>query len=358
MVIKLSDFKKKFSNKKVFITGHTGFKGSWLSLWLLKLGAELKGYSLKPNTSPSIYKALKLNEVIESEINDIRNFNELEKSITSFKPDILFHMAAQPLVRDSYKDPLYTFETNSIGTANVLEACKFSTNLKTIIIVTTDKCYENDERSSAYVETDSMGGKDPYSASKGCAELITSSYRHSFLKDLKKGISSVRAGNVIGGGDWSKDRLIPDILRSFEEGKKLSIRNPDAIRPWQYVLDPLSGYLMLAQNLHDDYVNFSSPFNFGPEVQESKSVRWIVENMSNYWPGSEWEINENNTLAEAKLLTLNADKAKNLLNWSPKINIEKSLQHIFNWHMTFKTDPKNISEFSLNEIEEYEAKME
>ena len=252
--------------KKVFITGHTGFKGSWLSLWLLKLGAELKGYSLKPNTSPSIYKALKLNEVIESEINDIRNFNELEKSITSFKPDILFHMAAQPLVRDSYKDPLYTFETNTIGTANVLEACKFSTNLKTIIIVTTDKCYENDERSSAYVETDSMGGKDPYSASKGCAELITSSYRHSFLKDLKKGVSSVRAGNVIGGGDWSKDRLIPDILRSFEEGKKLSIRNPDAIRPWQYVLEPLSGYLMLAQNLHDDYVNFSSPFNFGPEV--------------------------------------------------------------------------------------------
>ena len=350
--------KNFWSGKKVFITGHTGFKGSWLSLWLLKLGAELKGYSLKPNTSPSIYKALKLNEVIESEINDIRNFDELKKSISSFKPDILFHMAAQPLVRDSYKDPLYTFETNTIGTANVLEACKFSTNLKTIIIVTTDKCYENDERSSAYVETDSMGGKDPYSASKGCAELITSSYKHSFLKDLKKGISSVRAGNVIGGGDWSKDRLIPDILRSFEEGKKLSIRNPDAIRPWQYVLEPLNGYLMLAQNLHKDFVNFSSPFNFGPEVQDSKSVRWIVEKMSNYWPKAEWEINENNTLAEAKLLTLNADKAKNLLNWSPKVNIEKSLHHIFKWHMTFKTDHNNISEFSLKEIEEYEAKME
>ena len=347
--------KNFWHSKKVFLTGHTGFKGSWLSLWLLKLGADLKGYSLKPNTNPSIYNSLKLDENFESDINDIREFDKLKKSVTSFNPDILFHMAAQPLVRNSYKNPLYTFETNTMGTANLLEVCKFCTNLKTIIIVTTDKCYENDDRSSAYIETDAMGGKDPYSASKGCAELITSSYRHSFLNELKKGISSVRAGNVIGGGDWSKDRLIPDILRSFEEGKKLSIRNPDAIRPWQYILDPLCGYLMLAQNLCEDFENFSTPFNFGPKIQDSKSVRWIVKKMSNYWPSSQWDIFANDSFAESQHLTLNADKAKKLLKWDPKVSLEESLDKIYKWHKAFKIDPKKIKDFSISEIEEYET---
>tara|TARA_B100000212_G_C27310851_1_gene505671 strand:- start:89 stop:1150 length:1062 start_codon:yes stop_codon:yes gene_type:complete len=349
--------KNFWRSKKVFLTGHTGFKGSWLSLWLLNLGAKLKGYSLEPNTNPSLYNSLKLNENIESDIKDIRNFDEIKKSMTSFNPDVLFHMAAQPLVRDSYKDPLYTFETNIMGTANLLEVCKFCSNLKTIIIVTTDKCYENDERSSAYIETDAMGGKDPYSASKGCAELVTSSYRNSFLKEIKKGISSVRAGNVIGGGDWSKDRLIPDILRSFEEGKKLSIRNPNAIRPWQYVLEPLCGYLMLAQNLYEDFENFSTPFNFGPNIYDSKSVEWIVKKMSNYWPSSQWDTFVNDSLAESQHLTLNADKAKKLLKWEPKVHLEESLYKIYKWHMEFKTDPNKIIDFSINEIEEYETRL-
>ena len=349
--------KNFWRGKKVFLTGHTGFKGSWLSLWLLNLGAELKGYSLEPNTNPSLYNSLKLKENIESDIKDIRNFEEIKNSMTSFNPDILFHMAAQPLVRDSYKDPLYTFETNVMGTANLLEVSKFCSNLKTIIIGTTDKCYENDERSSAYTETDAMGGKDPYSASKGCAELVTSSYRNSFMTEIKKGISSVRAGNVIGGGDWSKDRLIPDILRSFEEGKKLSIRNPDAVRPWQYVLEPLCGYLMLAQNLYEDFKNFSTPFNFGPNIYDSKSVEWIVKKMSNYWPSSQWDIFTNDSLEESQHLTLNADKAKKLLKWEPKIRLEESLDKIYKWHMEFKIDPMKIKDFSISEIEEYEMRL-
>jgi CDP-glucose 4,6-dehydratase len=349
--------KNFWHGKKIFVTGHSGFKGSWLSIWLLKLGAKLKGYSLEPNTDPSIFNALNLNKKIESDFNDIRNFDELKKSIVSFKPDILFHMAAQPLVRDSYKNPIYTFETNTMGTLNVLEACKYCKNLESIIIVTTDKCYENDETARAFVETDSMGGKDPYSASKGCAELVTSSYKHSFLRDLKKGISTVRAGNVIGGGDWSKDRLIPDILRCFEEGKKLSIRNPDAVRPWQYVLEPLSGYLILAQNLHDDFESFSSPFNFGPEFEDSKSVEWIVKKMSTYWPESEWEINNNKALPESQHLTLNADKAKKLLKWIPKVSLNESLDLIFRWHSAYKEDQVNMFNFSLDEIREYESKL-
>lgn len=349
--------KNFWRGKKVFLTGHTGFKGSWLSLWLLKLGAELKGYSLKPNTNPSIYDSLNLNKNIESDINDIRNIDVIKKSIKNFNPDILFHMAAQPLVRDSYKNPLYTFETNTMGTVNVLEASKFCRNLKTIIVVTTDKCYENDERSSAYTETDSMGGKDPYSASKGCAELVTSSYRHSFLKELSKGISSVRAGNVIGGGDWSKNRLIPDILRSFEGGKKLSIRNPKAVRPWQYVLEPLYGYLMLAQNLHEDFKNFSTPFNFGPKIQDSKSVEWIVKKMSSYWSSAQWDIIANDGLAESQYLTLNADKAKKLLKWESKVSLEETINKIYEWHMAFKIDSPKIKDFSLSEIEEYETRL-
>ena len=233
-----------WNGKRVFLTGHTGFKGSWLSLWLHSLGTTVKGYSLEPTTSPSLFKEANVEGVIFSQIGDIRDQDILHESMTSFNPDILIHMAAQPLVRYSYDEPIETYDVNVIGTAKVLEVARSCANLKAIINITTDKCYENDNRSQGYKESDPMGGHDPYSSSKGCAELVASSYRRSFLKDQSIGLASVRAGNVIGGGDWAKDRLIPDILRSFEKGEPVVIRNPKATRPWQHVLEPLSGYLI------------------------------------------------------------------------------------------------------------------
>lgn len=345
---------KFWRDKKVFITGHTGFKGGWLSLWLTKMGAKVKGYSLSPSTNPSLFDILNLKDLFDSEINDIRDQGKLSKSIHDFAPDLIFHMAAQPLVRLSYINPVETFETNVIGTANLLEASRKSQSIKSVIIITTDKCYKNDGRSNGYNEDDPMGGRDPYSSSKGCAELVTSSYRDSYFDNLDISLSSVRAGNVIGGGDWSQDRLIPDILNSFSNGNEVILRNPDSTRPWQYVLEPLRGYLYLAEKMEEDPKHFASSYNFGPNQQDVKSVRWIADKMSENWPKSKWVKDTADNPHEEKYLSLEISKAESLLNWIPIMNIESTLNNIIDWHNSFNQNSTSMQEYSLNEIHRYE----
>jgi CDP-glucose 4,6-dehydratase len=309
-----------WQGKRVFLTGHTGFKGSWLSLWLASLGATVKGYALTPPTSPSLFNEAKIDSIIESCVGDIRDQDALYKSMVSFNPDILIHMAAQPLVRYSYDAPIETYEVNVIGTAKVLEVARSCINLKAIVNITTDKCYENDGRSQGYKENDPMGGYDPYSSSKGCAELVASAYRRSFLQDQGIGVASVRAGNVIGGGDWADDRLIPDILRSFEKSEPVVIRNPKATRPWQHVLEPLSGYLILAQKLYEDQKEYAEGWNFGPNEQDVKPVDWILDKMIAKWPNPSWELDQNSNPHEAVFLKLDITKAESKLGWQPVWN--------------------------------------
>jgi CDP-glucose 4,6-dehydratase len=320
-----------WKNKKVFITGHTGFKGSWMSIWLNMLGANVKGYSLQPPSEPSLFEEANVSLFLNSEINDIRIFNNLNKSIQEFSPEIIFHMAAQPLVRASYNIPLETYETNVMGTANLLQAAVNSSSVKAIVNITTDKCYENIEVDIGYKETNRMGGSDPYSSSKGCAELVTSAYRESFLKQKNIGIASARAGNVIGGGDWAEDRLIPDILRAFKLIKPVVIRNPKATRPWQHVLEPLSGYLLLAEKLFSDPVRFSEGWNFGPHYDDVKPVDWILDYMTKLWPNSSWQLDSSINPHEANLLKLDISKAESQLNWVPTWNLETSLEKIVQW---------------------------
>ncbi len=342
--------------KRVFLTGHTGFKGSWLSLWLNHLGCSVQGYSLNPPSSPSLFNIAKVDMLIESQIGDIRNQELLHKSMVSFNPDILIHMAAQPLVRYSYNEPIETFEVNVLGTAKVLEVARDCLNLKAIINITTDKCYENVGYDISYKESDPMGGFDPYSSSKGCAELVASSYRRSFLNDLGIGIASVRAGNVIGGGDWAADRLIPDILKSFEKNEAVIVRNPDSTRPWQHVLEPLSGYLMLAQNLYNNTEEYSEGWNFGPTENNVKPVEYIVDKMTSLWPGSSWKKDYDLHPHEAGFLKLDISKARKKLNWVPIWEINKSLMKIITWHKAW-LDHKDMHDFCLKEIKEYMKDM-
>jgi CDP-glucose 4,6-dehydratase len=321
-----------WQGKRVFLTGHTGFKGSWLVIWLHSLGAVLKGYALNPPTIPSLFDEAKVGLLIDSQIGDIRDTNTLYESMTTFNPDILIHMAAQPLVRYSYDAPIETYEVNVIGTAKVLEVARSCSNLKAIVNVTTDKCYENNERSQGYKESDPMGGNDPYSSSKGCAELVASAYRRSFLQELGIGLASVRAGNVIGGGDWADDRLIPDILRSFEKKESVIIRSPKAIRPWQHVLEPLSGYLILAEKLYENQGEFAEGWNFGPDEQDVKSVDWILDYMIEQWPGASWILDENENPHEAKSLNLDISKASEFLGWTPTWDLPMTLRNIIRWN--------------------------
>ena len=341
-----------WKGKRVFLTGHTGFKGSWISLWLCSLGAEVRGYSLNPPTSPSLFREAKIDTIIDSQIADIRDQDTLHESMTGFNPDILIHMAAQPLVRYSYDMPIETYEVNVIGTAKVLEVARSCPNLRAIVNITTDKCYENDGRAEGYKENDPMGGYDPYSSSKGCAELVASSYRRSFLQDQGIGIASVRAGNVIGGGDWADDRLIPDILRSFEKNKPVVIRNPKATRPWQHVLEPLSGYLILAQNLYKDQKKYAEGWNFGPNEKDVQPVDWILDKMISKWPNSSWELDNNSNPHEAGFLKLDISKAKSKLGWSPVWELSQTLERIISWHQAWlnKDDMQTVC---LTEIEEY-----
>ena len=343
-----------WKNKKVFLTGHTGFKGAWLSLWLQQLGAQVKGYSLEPPTTPSLFDVAKVADNMLSEIGDIRNLEQLKKSMLEFNPDILIHMAAQSLVRFSYYSPLETYDTNVMGTAKVLEAGRYCENLKAIVSITTDKCYENREWAWGYREKEAMGGHDPYSSSKGCVELVTSAYRRSFFNEEgRTAVASARAGNVIGGGDWAMDRLIPDILNAFERKEPVIIRNPMATRPWQHVLEPLSGYLILTEDLYKKGIEVADAWNFGPHDDDCKSVSWILDELIGFWgEGASWRLDDKPNPHEATFLKLDCSKAKYYLKWQPKWHVKETLQRIVQWHKAFMRN-EDIRELSLKEIKDY-----
>ncbi len=347
-----------WKNKKVFLTGHTGFKGSWLSLWLQNMGAELTGYALAPATNPSLFADAKLEKNMKSVIGDIRNYDLLKKTLTEFKPEIVIHMAAQPLVRYSYQNPIETYATNVMGTVHLLDSVRFSPSVRAVVNVTTDKCYENKEWIWPYRENESLGGYDPYSNSKACSELVTSAYRQSYFHPEKYSehqvaIASARAGNVIGGGDWSTDRLIPDILRALKSSANLQIRNPRAIRPWQHVLEPLSGYLILAQNLHQQGARFSEAFNFGPAQEDVKDVEWITKKLLSELGSSKKIEIVKSDLHEAQYLSLDCAKAQAVLGWKPKWNVGLALSKIAEWNRAYDENPVGIDKMTLKQIEEY-----
>ena len=343
-----------WNGKKVYLTGHTGFKGSWLSLWLQSMGAIVKGFSLDVNTTPALFTKANVAAEMESEIGDIRNLVQLTKSMVSFSPEILIHMAAQPLVRLSYQEPLDTYTTNVIGTVNVLEAARSCPSLKAIVSVTTDKCYENKEWDWGYRESEPMGGHDPYSSSKGCAELVTAAYRRSFFSsEDSASLASARAGNVIGGGDWAKDRLIPDILRAFEKSEPVVIRNPLSTRPWQHVLEPLSGYLVLAQQLYLHGNSFAEGWNFGPKDEDCKPVSWVLDKMVETWGGDAiWNLDKESNPHEAGFLKLDCSKAASRLEWKPKWDLQFALKAIVNWHKIYQNGG-DIKKQCLTEIYNY-----
>jgi CDP-glucose 4,6-dehydratase len=349
--------------KKVFLTGHTGFKGSWMSLWLQSLGAEVTGYSLEPPTSPSLFETASVASGMRSMKGDVCNLAHLKQAMADCKPEIVFHMAAQSLVRVSYQDPILTYQTNVMGTANVLEAVRKTESVSAVLVVTTDKCYENRNWCWGYREIDSLGGHDPYSNSKACAELVVSAYRSSFFAADSRtthcvGIASARAGNVIGGGDWAQDRLVPDIVRSFAEGAVLKIRNPQAIRPWQHVLEPLRGYLMLAQKLYEDGTAFGGGWNFGPDSRDVQSVRWILEKIASAWGSpAAWEIDEGEHPHEAEMLQLDCSKAAQQLGWRPVLRLPEALSMTIEWYRHFLTG-KNAREKCLEQILAYRAKSD
>lgn len=345
-----------WQDKKVFLTGHTGFKGSWLSLWLQSMGADVKGFALAPPTSPSLFEQADVATGMESEIGDIRDMAAITASMTAFNPDILIHMAAQPLVRLSYREPVETYATNVMGTVHVLEAARHCSHLKAIVNVTTDKCYENREWVWGYRENEPLGGRDPYSNSKGCSELVTAAYRNSFFnEDDTAALASARAGNVIGGGDWAEDRLIPDILRAFEQQQPATIRNPGATRPWQHVLEPLSGYLMLAEKLYSEGTAYAEGWNFGPRDEDVQPVEWILNHMVEQWGvGASWQLDTNPQQHEAQLLKLDFSKAAAHLKWQPRWSLEQALDSIVKWHQCWLTQG-DIRQKTLDQISLYQA---
>lgn len=341
-----------YKNKRVLITGNTGFKGAWLSLWLKKLGATIKGYSLAPPTQPNLFSITNQNTAYKTILGDIRDYKKLSGTIKNFQPEIIFHLAAQSLVKYSYKNPLETFETNVMGTANLLEAAKFSKALRVIINVTSDKCYENNEEDKSFKEEDRLGGFDPYSSSKACAELVSYSYSHSYFQSGKVNLATVRAGNVIGGGDWAEDRLIPDIYRSILNNKKLILRNPNATRPWQHVLEPLSGYLLLGKVLFEENkIVKNNNWNFGPNDSEIKSVEFIITTFKELNSMLTYEI-KSNTQHEHQALKLDISKVKKHLKWYPKWTIEQTIEKTHNWFEYYNSN-ENMEKYCISEINEY-----
>ena len=346
-----------YKDKTVFITGHTGFKGSWLAYWLKQMGAKVVGYSLEASTNPNHIELLDLD--IISIIGDIRDLNGLNQVFKEYKPDIVFHLAAQALVKYSYENPIETYETNVMGTLKVFETCK-NANTKAIVNITSDKAYENREWIWGYRETDRLGGYDPYSSSKGCADILTNSYRNSFFnpKDYKKThntlLASCRAGNVIGGGDWAKDRLITDIMVSISQNKKVEIRNPNATRPWQHVLEPLSGYLYIGQKLLEEKVEFAEAWNFGPSDERSITVEEVVKNVKKHWDKIDYEINRDpNQLHEANLLKLDCSKAHILLKWKDVWDSETTFEKTVKWYKDYYENNKEI--LTQSDLESYIA---
>ena len=346
-----------WKNKKVLITGHTGFKGSWLSIWLKIMGAEVFGYALEPYTERDNFVVTGLENKITHIIGDVRDYQNLFNVFKEYKPEFVFHLAAQPLVRESYVNPKETYDINVGGTVNVFECCRLTNSVKVIINVTSDKCYENKEWIWGYRENDPMGGYDPYSSSKGCSELVTAAYRKSFFnhdnfKEHGKSISSVRAGNVIGGGDWQKHRLIPDCIKALENNKPIKIRNPYSIRPWQHVLEPLSGYLLLASKMYQEPGKFSGAWNFGPNYNSIVSVREIVSMIIEQWGNGKWvDISNENEAHEADLLSLDISKSRKILNWHPEWNIRKCIEKTVAWYKS--TEKHDLYDVCNKQIKEY-----
>jgi|SaaInlStandDraft_7_1057024.scaffolds.fasta_scaffold01570_8 CDP-glucose 4,6-dehydratase len=352
-----------FQNKKIFVTGHTGFQGSWLTLWLKSLGAKVTGYSLLPPTKPSLFEILQLKQDINHIVGDVRDHSFLQKCLIKHKPDIVFHLAAQPLVRLSYEKPVDTFHTNIMGTVNLLEAIRNTQSVKAGIIITSDKCYENKEWGFAYRENDPLGGFDPYSASKGATEIVTSSYSRSFFhsnnKKRKIGIATVRAGNVIGGGDWAQDRIVPDCIRSIYSGKQILIRNPKSIRPWQHVLEPISGMLLLASKLWDNPHSYNESWNFGPNLSTNVTVKeLVIQIIKELKQKPNWKDVSKNTKSavhEANFLRLDSTKANNLLGWRQTYDNKETISETTSWYQNYikKTEMKK---FTLLQIKKYVEK--
>ena len=341
-----------WAGKRVLITGHTGFKGSWLSLWLQSMGADLHGMALEPPTDPSLFVVARVAEGMSHHIVDIRDFLAVKACIEACQPEIIFHMAAQPLVRKSYAAPVETYATNVMGTLHVLEAARHIRSVKAIVNITTDKCYENREWVWGYREDEPMGGHDPYSSSKGCAELVSSAYRKSFLKDVGIALATVRAGNVIGGGDWASDRLVPDVLRSLERNEVPMVRSPAATRPWQHVLEPLSGYLLLSERLYLLGQLDAESWNFGPRDEGVRSVQWVVEFLCERWGGQSWSPQLGKHPHEANFLKLDISKARQRLHWEPRWSLERALTHIIEWHRAWLLG-RDMRDVCLNQIEQY-----
>ncbi|MCZ6671481.1 MAG: CDP-glucose 4,6-dehydratase [Verrucomicrobia bacterium] len=348
-----------WKGKKVLITGHTGFKGSWLSLWLQRMEADVTGYALPPPTKPSLFEIAHVADGMRSMTGDVCNLEHLKGVMGEYRPEIIFHMAAQPIVRDSYMQPVETYATNVMGTVNVLEAARHADDVRAIICITSDKCYENREWFWGYRESDRLGGRDPYSSSKACAELVISAYRDSYfpVETYERhgvAVASTRAGNVIGGGDWARDRLIPDVVNGLMDARPVIIRNPNAVRPWQFVIDPLNGYLRLAERLWAEGPGFSKSWNFGPNHDEVKPVLWIVEYLTKLWgEGACWELDVTHKPHEDNYLKLDCSNANNILRWSPKVGLPTALEWIAEWYQGYQRneDMRDLTEVQITRYE-------
>lgn len=347
-----------WAGRRVFLTGHSGFKGGWLALWLSELGAEVYGYSLAPATTPSFHDQAGLASCMAQQFADIRDAEQLQRSLLAFRPELVLHLAAQPLVRESYHSPAQTYATNVTGTLNLLEAVRQCDSVRAVLVVTSDKCYANREWLWPYREQDALGGHDPYSSSKACVELLCASWRESFLRDAGIALATARAGNVIGGGDWSADRLLPDILRAWDSEQSLTLRYPGAVRPWQHVLDPLQGYLQLAHGLLEHGQQMADAWNFGPDSQGTATVGEVVTAMSQHWPGAaRWSVGAEAQPHEAGLLTLDSSKARTLLNWRPCWDLRQALTRTLDWHQAWR-DGQNMQHYSRTQIAAHQGEQQ
>ncbi|HEX3942168.1 MAG TPA: CDP-glucose 4,6-dehydratase [Acidobacteriaceae bacterium] len=349
--------------RKVFLTGHTGFKGGWLALWLAQLGATVRGYALDPCTDPNLFTVARIGSVVEDIRGDIRDSATLDRAMQEFAPEVVFHLAAQPLVRYSYQDPIGTLETNVIGTARVLDAVRRTPSVAAVVSVTTDKCYENKEWIWPYRETDPLGGYDPYSSSKACAEIVSAAFRQSYFPVDKLGqadghgvaIATARAGNVIGGGDWSSDRLLPDLVLGFLSGRPVNIRRPHAIRPWQHVLEPLHGYILLAERLLTHDPHFATAYNFGPSESDARPVSWIADQMAAFWGnGASWQVDPAPSPHEAGYLKLDSSRARAVLGWISQLRLQQALELLVAWYRAWQSD-EDMQVYTLNQIKQYSS---